>query len=574
MEDLPGSRSALTKHCFQVVAPQDFAAFPLNKKYHLIDCLHTPKEDFQLVCDDPSEHVFLIPYQFPFIFKITRRRLQAGLGLAALDRTFRSLNTMKRIQVVRSIIPKKTVFTNLQTLNSEPIGEGCLKISIIDPLSGLELRQSTHRLDLIQAKNNFCSHVDFEQPDYRRESGPLEAILIDSRCKIMFLGLTVNSAYFKSSKFLLFFEELKKPKRKSDLFFCLAKLRAGLVLKLYFTPVVVGPADSSASLSNQSAPQQLGLRLSKIWVCIEKSLLSTFSHLRSRPGPLETSDNRAVKPQPPPLLQNYRLNVSSGISEMRSKKLSEKLVSGQPAKGYPQLSPISKTTQAVMFEKPSRREVVEAEQQTRTSKTHANMLTFFQSNNENQTEKPMPVRFDNSGIMRAKIESCHQGLRFAGHFFLKVEEMLFDRQNNMHVPSFSFSPNSYIDSNSNVQRLDTQAQVPNQLSRTDFRPSENLFLNTRESTLSKKPNSSPLRRRNPKKHRCEVQATANIDNRSSCVGGQNRKNKDSDEGEQTLQQNLFEPDSSGLRISRPSLHETISSAQSLGTRGGIRDPLL
>lgn len=572
MEDLPASRSALTKHCYQVVTPEDFAAFPLNKKYHLIECRDTPKEHFRFVCDEPSEHVYLIPYQFPFIFKITRRWLQAGLGLAALDRTFRSLNTMKRVQVVRSVIPKKTVFTNLQSLKGELIGEGYLKISIIDPLSGLELKQSSHRLDLIQAKNNLCSRVDFELPDYRRESGPPEAIEIESRCCIMFLGLTFNSAYFKSSKFLLFFEELKK---KSDLFFCLAKLRAGLVLKLYFTPVLVGPADSSASLSNQSSPQQLGLRLSKIWVCIEKGLLSTISHLRSLPGPLETSDKRTADPQPPPHLQNYRLNVSSGTSEMRSKKFKEKPVSGQPATGDPQLSQTSKTPQAVMFEKPSRQEVVGAEQQSRTTKTHANRQAFSQSNNEN-TEQPIPVRLDNSGFMRAKIETCHHGLRFAGHFFLKVEEMLFERHYSMQVPSFSFSTYSNIDSNSKVQRLNTQAHVPDALSRDNFRPSQNLFLNNRDSTLSIKPNSSPLRHHNPKKLRGKVEAAANLYNRSSFFGDQNRKSEDSDEDKQTLLHNMFEPDSVGPRVSQPPPHETISSAQakSLGTRGEIRDPHL
>jgi hypothetical protein len=197
------------------------------KQYHCVDFFASEE-----IRTEPSEHVYLIPNQFPFIFKVTRKQLQTELDLAVLDKTFRTLNTMRRIQVVRSVIPKKTVYTNLQSLKGESVGFGCLKVSMIDPLSGVELRQSSHQLNLILAKNNIYSSVDFEPAEPGSARQPPQAIRL-SRCNIIDFSLTTQLEH-KSRRVLLYHSDISKIK-KTDLFYCIVKVRAGSSLKIYLS---------------------------------------------------------------------------------------------------------------------------------------------------------------------------------------------------------------------------------------------------------------------------------------------------------------------------------------------------
>ena len=416
MEELPAPSTCLSKPCFQVVGQKELAAFPLNKKYHQVQSLGDAQgPQVRSSPREPPEHVYLVPNQFPFIFKITRAQLQTELDLAVLDKTFRTLNTMRRIQVVRSVIPKKTVYSNLQGLKGDPIGRACLKVSIMDPLTGVELRRASHQLNLVQAKNHICSHVDFEQSDARRCSGPSEAIEVETRCSVMSVELSASSsAYSKSSKFLLFFEELRKIKPRSDLFYCLAKLRSGVILKIYFTPFVVSPAQSSPSDAKKTALRLFGLKVCKTWVCIDKDLLPTFSQPSSGPAPREETKwtvSRQLQPA-----HNYRFNVSSGTSEINNKHLKDELVSETAAGGGWQHSREPDHPQLCTRKNPEFWPVVELDRTSKAKAPHSNTKTqnLHQTSSAKMIQRSMATAYDSSNLLAANIESFENSLGFAG----------------------------------------------------------------------------------------------------------------------------------------------------------------
>ncbi len=411
--------------------------------------------------------------------------------------------------------------------------------------------------------------MDFEQSDARRCSGPSEAIEVETRCSVMSVELSASSsAYSKSSKFLLFFEELRKIKPRSDLFYCLAKLRSGVILKIYFTPFVVSPAQSSPSDAKKTALRLFGLKVCKTWVCIDKDLLPTFSQPSSGPAPREETKwtvSRQLQPA-----HNYRFNVSSGTSEINNKHLRDELVSETAAGGGWQHSREPDPPQLCTRKNPEFWPVVELDRTSKAKAPHSNTKTqnLHQTSSAKVIQRSMATAYDSSNLLAANIESLENSLGFAGHFIFKAKLCDLKEKPN---PGFSFPSKSNIDSNCEEQPLNSAVRILGQPAENGFGQAKNSAKSRRESAFSGEPASSPYRRCQLNSLRSGVQASANVYNRNSDADDLSSKSDNLDGGKHSLQLNPRAPARPSLYSSDQAQRDPPTKAQTSDSRANLRD---
>ena len=247
---------------------------------------------------DPQDqsHLYLVPHKFPFIFAVSDRDLLGSdYRVARLADTIRRINTFRRVQLVRSSIPRKIIFNNLANHAGQLVGLGKFSITLHHPLSDRMIGSSRHfEFELLHNKKLQCAIIDFDGRSSNRDTSQ---VTLNTNCSALEICIAF-AQYVKTQRFTLFFKPFNTIKA-SDLFYCLIKLNSSLTLKLYFLPE--GPLTSSES--HQLIPHKTRFILSKVQIengspDKDESLLSKGSFISAiRRAQQQTSDS------------NYRINV-------------------------------------------------------------------------------------------------------------------------------------------------------------------------------------------------------------------------------------------------------------------------
>lgn len=261
-----------------------------KKKYQMVQ-----NQNGQSDQDHPSQSVYLVPHKFPFIFTVSSQDLGSEYRYARLTDIFRKINTFRRVQLVRSSIPRKIIFTNLANHNGESMGLGKFKIALHNPLSDrLVWSSRIFDFEFLHNRKLQCAIIDLEEQSL---DGDDRRITLGTNCTVLELSIAF-AQYTKTQRFVLFFKPFNTIKA-ADLFYCLVKLNSTLTLKLYFLPE--GPLASSES--HQLIPHQVLFTLSKIQ--IETGNLHKEESLVSK-GSFISAVRRA---QQQASSSNYRINV-------------------------------------------------------------------------------------------------------------------------------------------------------------------------------------------------------------------------------------------------------------------------
>ena len=209
--------------------------------------------------------VYLVPRKFPFIFQVCPDQLENGLDPKLLHVAFQKLNSLKRLLVSKSFIPKKIIYSNMDKLClGREVRTGCsLSLSIFEPLSGaVKFSRPTMPFDLFELHSQKVAVVDLEA----QEDCQLHALL-DSRCNVLEVGVNIGK-YARKQRFVVFLLNSWKVK-STELYYCLLKLNSQMLLKIYFEPnelELVQPAEGGESLA-----QIRSFRITRVQVEIGKA---------------------------------------------------------------------------------------------------------------------------------------------------------------------------------------------------------------------------------------------------------------------------------------------------------------
>lgn len=177
---------------------------------------------------------YLVPYQFPFIFRADWTILRDKTQLEDLHSVFKQLNTFRRIQIVRSLIPKKVIFPSITKVAQveKSDSEKCqLVMTFLHPLTSSEINRLVFDFEATQQENLLVSSLDLVAKSYQL---PERNLGLPSNCNIIELKVSTKSKQ-KTQKCILYFREVKTIK-KSDLFYCFIKMNSNMTIKLYFIP--------------------------------------------------------------------------------------------------------------------------------------------------------------------------------------------------------------------------------------------------------------------------------------------------------------------------------------------------
>ncbi len=193
--------------------------------------------EFQL--QDQRMHIenpiYVVPNQFPFVFRLERNYVQDNSNSEQLNTIIRQLNSIQRAQIVRSLIPKKIIFSNLSKKLRGEIEEetGHLCFKIVNPITGQELSSSSHSIVIPKTVSaaTFSSTVDIEQFNSKN---PTNRVSLTSNLNLVEFKFSLRQQT-KNQRYVLYFRQPKAVK-KNDLFYCFIKVKSDVHFKLYFIP--------------------------------------------------------------------------------------------------------------------------------------------------------------------------------------------------------------------------------------------------------------------------------------------------------------------------------------------------
>ena len=131
----PVLTSDTDSRCFRFMSSQELQLFRSEKKFLLTasdfgDTAHQAAEK--------KEKLFVVPNQFPFVFELADSGFARG-SEDAIQKTLKKLNTLRRIQIVRSLVSRRIITSNLREMQDRSRFTGKVTIKQSDPLSGNEL---------------------------------------------------------------------------------------------------------------------------------------------------------------------------------------------------------------------------------------------------------------------------------------------------------------------------------------------------------------------------------------------------------------------------------------------------
>lgn len=222
----------------------------------------------------PDTEMFILPYQFPFIFKLHSEQLRVlqirfrELSLKAespssklhrkqadgvfsptqevdwLEARIQKLNTTKRIQVVKSLVPWRIVESNLHKYKGLYQGTAQLQISLFNVLTGCREHSLSSHLELLRIQEtSFCSRLllpsdpaCLDAPSSSTNSLTNQSELrLHSSCSLIEVTFSYKKL-LKTQRFLLCAQNFLRAKR-SDTYYCYLVMKNKLTIKLYFLPV-------------------------------------------------------------------------------------------------------------------------------------------------------------------------------------------------------------------------------------------------------------------------------------------------------------------------------------------------
>jgi hypothetical protein len=278
--------------CFRLATLEELQSQTLSKRYHLVDWSFDSQE---ADTSHLEEQVFIVPEQFPFVFKLPRRQYEQRFSPRDLHVVFKQLNTMRRIQLVRSTISLKIINQNIQLQKGARLGAGTLGITFLDPLTSCTLQATKHNFDLLEIEDSSIANIDLGN---QTQMNSTAQVGISNKCSLVQFELTFGT-FCKAQKCILFYGDFKKI-RKSDLFYCFLNLRVDINLKLYFVASSAGTNGSPVLYS------LVKIQIVTLSLGLEKSCSTLKSSLR-RSSKLNQN------------IQNYRFNVAPAST--RSKGL-------------------------------------------------------------------------------------------------------------------------------------------------------------------------------------------------------------------------------------------------------------
>lgn len=247
--------------------------------------------------ENSRQLAYLVPRKFPFIFQVCADQLENDIDPVLLHAAFQKLNSLKRLLVSKSFIPKKIIYANMEKLcQGREARTGCLlSLSVFEPLTGaVKFSRSALPFELFEVQNQKVAVVDLEVC----EEGQPHALL-DSRCNVLEVGVNIGK-YARKQRFVVFLLNSWKVK-STELYYCLLKLNSQMLLKIYFEPnelELTQPTDGGEGVC-----QIRSFRLTRVQVEIGKAAegLSGLSK-----GSFLTSINRAKVNCDE---ANYRMNL-------------------------------------------------------------------------------------------------------------------------------------------------------------------------------------------------------------------------------------------------------------------------
>lgn len=281
--------------CFRFMNEEELDLYSQDKKLPVIE-----SEFGNLIprAAEKQEKLFVVPTQFPFIFQILNTHF-ARSSVEEIHSILKKLNTLRRVQIVRSMVSRRIISLNMQSLHEKANFPGCITITQSDPFSGQILKVTKNQLNFINIAEGCSALVDFKQ-----QEGADTKQVHELRRKLSLFHFEVELKHLRRSrKGLLYYKNLRKVK-KLDLFYCFLKVTSELVLKLYF------------SLGCDESRELTFLVLSIIQVISAERTFTTCK-LR-RPGFSETVEKAKLQSSNE---VNYRFNVIADNPVISNKKL-------------------------------------------------------------------------------------------------------------------------------------------------------------------------------------------------------------------------------------------------------------
>lgn len=202
-----------------------------NKKYH---CLYISSDDsWYPSVNQRLDLLYIVPRRFPFCFIIDSIDFETNFEKSKLHTVLKRLNTLKRIQMVRSLIPKKIIFSNMQNLKGVPCGSGTVQLGIYHPLTGRKIAStSVVEFQLVVVRGVQIASIDLAGNPSRKEISQM-GLNLQFSCNLFQIDISFAD-FTKSQSFVIFFKDIYSLS-PTDLFYSTIKLNSQLTLKLYFT---------------------------------------------------------------------------------------------------------------------------------------------------------------------------------------------------------------------------------------------------------------------------------------------------------------------------------------------------
>ncbi len=292
-------REDSTGHQYDIVSTrEDMLWMTRSKKYH---CLYiSSDDDWYPAANQRLDLVYIVPRRFPFCFIIDTMDFETNFEKFKLHAVFKKLNTLKRIQMVRSLIPKKIIFSNMQNLKGVPCGSGTVQLGIYHPLTGRKIAAtSAVEFQLVAIRGIQIASIDLAATPSRKETSQ-QGLNLQFSCNLFQIDISFAD-FKKSQNFVIFFKNIYSLS-PNDLFYSTIKLNSHLTLKLYF---ITYAKPGSKILSEQIMQSYPPFKLAKLQLELGNRSELQPSSLTAK-GSFLSSVNRAQRSS---TSDNFRYNI-------------------------------------------------------------------------------------------------------------------------------------------------------------------------------------------------------------------------------------------------------------------------
>ena len=218
--------------CFDILPASRFLALSLRGKYDIAHCCVEASVQPRQT-GEPLEGVdclLLVPHKFPYAILLGRHVELDDSNMGQLNSLVKKLNVIRRLKLVRSIVPQKAILESLARIGRELLGLGTLKISSRCLLSS-ETRLSDCRAFALM-RSSTDSRVQQAVIAYDSCIDGDARISLTTGCTLLDFELTFAGLTKKAS--CVFLPGDARSVRSAGLMYCLVNLKSAVFLKVYF----------------------------------------------------------------------------------------------------------------------------------------------------------------------------------------------------------------------------------------------------------------------------------------------------------------------------------------------------